>query len=338
MSENETLKSLANEIAYIASLDERKLLRRPDKWGEEFDLTNAGASIRTALKIANDLNGRPLLELPEAVVENMAIRLEEIGAILRRIDGYSVADSTTRPIDFRNEVESGLQDQIEFFRNEVGLWVAYLKVDARDDAKILQRARSIEREMGRLLSVAIEHRQATDAEISNILESLRQASGEAGVSVHSHHFADEVSRLRKVSFAWLGVTGFLTVVLVTFLVAHAPEIVEAGRSTAAVLAVVFTKLSIAAVLLTSVLWCGRMYKAVEHRRAVNRHKELALKTFRTFVDATDFEQTKEAVLLAATSSIFDNVPTGLVEQKGGAKDHPALQIFDGGKSLKPGKE
>ena len=81
-----------------------------------------------------------------------------------------------------------------------------------------------------------------------------------------------------------------------------------------------------------------MYKAVEHRRAVNRHKELALKTFRTFVDATEVEHTKDAVLLAATTSIFDNVPTGLVDQKGGTKDHPALQIVDASKSLKSGKE
>ena len=338
MSRNETLKRLSGEIANIARLEEGKLLRRPDKWGDEFDLTNAGRSIRIALKIANELDGLPLQELPEAVAENMAVRLGEIGGILTRIKGYSVAQSDTRPIDFKNEVETGLRDQIELFLNEVGLWLTFLKVDSRDDEKLREEAKSIQTEMKGLLNDAKVQRQSTNEEIKSILESLRQASGEAGVSVHAHHFAKEVGRLSWVSWIWLGVTGFLMAALVLFLWAYAPEIVSAGASSAQMAGAVSTKLSIAAVLLTSVLWCGRMYKAVEHRRAVNRHKELALKTFKTFVDATDVEQTKDAVLLAATNSIFDNVPTGLVDQKGATKDHPIMQIVDSGKSLKSGRE
>ena len=336
MAQDETVHRLNEEIVAITRLEEAKLIRRPEKWGEEFDLSNAGHSIRMAMRFAGDLSNLPLKDLPDAVADNMVGRLAEIGQILNRIDSYSVGDADTLPADFKNEVDIGLRDQLEMFLNEVGLWLVYLKVYSGDNDETRDEADVLREEMRQVVAEVRKQQGEAEAEIGRIFESLRRASGEAGVSVHARHFSEEVKQLRVPSWIWLAASGAFLVGLVVFLWTYAPDMLAVKGTEVAV--AISTKVSIAAVLLTAALWCGRMYKAVEHRRAVNRHKELALQTFKTFVDATEVEQTKDAVLLAATNSIFDNVPTGLVDQKGSGKDHPAMQIVDFGKSLKPSKD
>ena len=80
---------------------------------------------------------------------------------------------------------------------------------------------------------------------------------------------------------------------------------------------VFSKAAVIAVLFTGTVWCGRIYRALIHQAAVNRHRALSLKTFQAFVRATDDPVVRDAVLMAATRTVFGSVPTGLVEHSGG---------------------
>ena len=63
-----------------------------------------------------------------------------------------------------------------------------------------------------------------------------------------------------------------------------------------------------------VLSVRRAVRANRDRRlslsAVHRHRELALSTFRAFVEGTSDEQVRNAVLLAATGAAFSPRPTG----------------------------
>jgi hypothetical protein len=56
--------------------------------------------------------------------------------------------------------------------------------------------------------------------------------------------------------------------------------------------------------------CMKNYRAHKHNEVLNRHRHNALTTFETFTKSTDDPQTKNAVLLEATRSIFSNQNTG----------------------------
>ena len=95
---------------------------------------------------------------------------------------------------------------------------------------------------------------------------------------------------------------------------------------------VVAKVSVIAMLFTGTVWCGRIYRALTHQRSINRHRALSLKTFQAFVKATDDPATRDAVLMAATKSIFANVPTGFVEERTADRD-ASVNVFDVGRSV-----
>ncbi len=57
-------------------------------------------------------------------------------------------------------------------------------------------------------------------------------------------------------------------------------------------------------------WSARNHRAHVHNSIVNRHRQNALNTFETFVKASSDKDTKDAVLLQATKSIFDEQSSG----------------------------
>jgi hypothetical protein len=79
-------------------------------------------------------------------------------------------------------------------------------------------------------------------------------------------------------------------------------------------------------MLTGTLWCGKCYKALTHLVIVNRHRALGLRTLQAFANAAADAQTKDAVLLEATRSIFGNVPTGYVDVANVDSDHKVVEI------------
>ena len=80
-------------------------------------------------------------------------------------------------------------------------------------------------------------------------------------------------------------------------------------------------------LFTGTLWCGRIYRALLHQAATNKHRALSLQTFRAFVEATEDENVKDAVLLSATRAIFASIPTGFVDQKA-VPDDSSIKVVE----------
>ena len=87
-------------------------------------------------------------------------------------------------------------------------------------------------------------------------------------------------------------------------------------SNAGVLQIVLAKAAVLAVLVYATVTAVKMYRSNAHLAAVNRHREDALRTFRSFVEGTETDETKDQVLLAAARAAFGQVPTGLVTEKG----------------------
>jgi hypothetical protein len=56
--------------------------------------------------------------------------------------------------------------------------------------------------------------------------------------------------------------------------------------------------------------CMKNYRAYKHNQVLNKHRHNALTTFETFTKSTEDPQTKNAILLEATHTIFGNQNTG----------------------------
>ena len=98
-------------------------------------------------------------------------------------------------------------------------------------------------------------------------------------------------------------------------------------SDAGILQIVLAKAAVLAVLVYGTVTAVRLYRSNAHLAAVNRHREDALRTFRSFVEGTDTPDTTDQVLLAAARAAFGQVPTGLVTEK--ADGASVLEVLGG---------
>ena len=122
-----------------------------------------------------------------------------------------------------------------------------------------------------------------------------------------------------VAAAVLGSATFVMAVLTWFWT-------QAGLDSGQIWQKVASKFIVLSILVTATLWCGRIYKALMHQSATNRHRALSLQTFQAFSSAASDVQTKDAVLLETTRSIFSQCMTGYVDSASASLDSEARVI------------
>ena len=137
-----------------------------------------------------------------------------------------------------------------------------------------------------------------------------QAAVEVGVAQHYLIFKEESEEHKILSNIWLSRTVY---VLIGIGVAGIALLFIPPHDTATISLIQFTvtKIVILSVLFYGLAICTRNYKAHKHNSILNKHRQNALNTFETFTKAAGNDtQTKSAVLLEATHTIFSNQQTG----------------------------
>lgn len=172
-------------------------------------------------------------------------------------------------------------------------------------------------------------------EIDNIITKAREASAAAGAAVFTRDFDNEAAKLSDKADNWLIAAAALG--LATLIIAGLTWFwTQQGLDSGQIWQKVVSKFIVLSILLTATLWCGRVYKALMHQSAMNRHRALSLQTFQAFTAAASDVQTKDAVLLETTRSIFAPGITGYVDAASTSADSEA-RVIEIVKSIVPKK-
>ena len=208
----------------------------------------------------------------------------------------------------------------------------------RDSAVVAEQMAKLQATADDAKEVLEENKRWVDSQrntVDEIVDAIRDSAASAVVAEFTAEFDGESDALGSRAKAWLwgaAVFGGVTVIAAVGSFFWPSVAAEAGLWET--IRLVVSKITVIAVLFTSTVWCGRIYRALIHQATVNRHRALSLKTFQSFVKATDDPQVRDAVLMAATKAIFANVPTGLVDQT--INEESAVNFVEIGKSSAKG--
>jgi hypothetical protein len=159
-----------------------------------------------------------------------------------------------------------------------------------------------------------EKAQSANREIEAILENAREAASMYGAAQHAIHFKGEAEEHRKSSRYWLAAAvamGAIGICYSLWSFRQNQTIFSQGAATWwPHLAYITSRLLVLSVVFFGMGWSAKIYRAHKHNETVNRHRQNALRTFETFAAATKEPATKDAVLLAATKSIFEAQSSG----------------------------
>lgn len=182
---------------------------------------------------------------------------------------------------------------------------------------------------------AVEQSEAHVASAKKAYEHLAEQHAkrlkEVGVSFHASHFQTEAGSNQAASWAWLGAmiviggfTAWYALVELTAALSVLPDKATMGQ----VVNFTVVRLIVVSLLMFAIGFCSRNYSASLHNFVVNQHRANALQSFLTFEEAAQKPETKDAVLLEATRSIFSPQSSGYVKgvrepQAGG----PVIEIL-----------
>lgn len=328
MASVELVQELEEQIKTITQYKDAELVRRPE-WGTTITFEVAAQDIEVARSIAGDLSTMPLAHLADQAAEGIKAHLPRVSKYLRQIDEFQLQGNVQ---DNRDNIASNLKREVEALLTAASPWIGYLAYKRGDLEENVKQAETALAQAKTTLDESNAYAAGKREEVDKIVALAREASASAGVATFTHEFDQEADRLAKGSKRWLIAVVALAILtsaaaLGSFFWPSLPDNAGAWPTFRHVVA----KVSVIAILFTGSIWCGRIYRALTHQRSINKHRALSLKTFQAFVQATDDPATRDAVLLAATKSIFGTVPTGFVDERGATQD-ATVNVLEVGKS------
>ena len=314
MANQEAIDNLKLELGKITQFESTDLIRRAG-WGD-IDFQNASADIEQVLSIATDLTDLPLEYLTDNTIQNILAQIPPVVNELNQIDNFNLL-AGGEPGPRRDGIAQNLHNAVERLNELASPQIPYLAYRRGDVSENITALNSAKSEAETLLKNTKETIIEKEGEIDEIISAAKDAAATVGVATFTQEFDNEAGDLKKRSLKWLLATGgfaFLTI-SAAILFYYWPK-VSPDAGAWETLRNIVSKTAIIAVLFTATIWCGRIYRALMHQSTINRHRALSLKTFQAFVAATYDDRIKDAVLMAATRTIFGRVPTGLVSDNG----------------------
>jgi hypothetical protein len=186
----------------------------------------------------------------------------------------------------------------------------------------------IRKEIKTILS---EMKQAK-VEMDELIKRLKEDSQKVTIAKEAKYFANEAAAHDKFSWIWLSIT--VALAALTFVLSKGSydlivKNIEEGKDLLSLTTyqsaqLVVSKVILYSLLVGSVFWLGRVYKAHRHNYVVNRHRANALNCFNVFVASTTDEQMKNAVLMHAAQCIFTPQMSGYVSQESDGSGIPQI--------------
>ena len=218
--------------------------------------------------------------------------------------------NTNNPVSQRDSFVSQLEEQFDAYVTYsmpiLTIGLLYGNDLSVEKTKVNETLKDLESDREKTKQDSLKYLE----EIKDVLDKTRQAALEVGISQHNMIFKEEAEEHKRLSENWLkwtiGVLVAITVVGVALLF-----IPFKGEDTHYLIHFTVTKIVVLTVMFYALAICMRNFKAHKHNSILNRHRQNALNTFETFSKAAGTDlQTKSAVLLEATHTIFSNQQTG----------------------------
>jgi hypothetical protein len=203
--------------------------------------------------------------------------------------------------------------------DQVWQYVAYGVARVTDTSLLETQARSTIQSIQDESSKLTEELKKAKDDADSALLAIRAVASEQGVSQQAVHFKQEAENQDKLAATWLNYTyKFASAVggfaILSLLLHKLPWIKPENNAEA--LQLITSKILIFAVLGFLLVMAARNYSTHKHNSIVNRHRQNALLTYRSLVEATAGQGTEDIVLAHAASCIFSPQETGFAQGRG----------------------
>ncbi len=313
----ETTTSLVRMQSFDTSL-----LPRERELGSVVNFAIAVAPAERLIALYKRISITVLEDLPLSQLNSLTQQANNDYNILKQILDFQPGRPVTERDSLINQLEQAYQQTFNILQS----LISFSASKSTDFQGLERQARATIQSVEDLGSKLTEELRLKSLEAERVLDTVRKAAAEHGVSQQATYFRDDAKEhndeakiwsSRIVKYAWvLGVYAVLTVFLHKI-----PWIKPDNVYQTVQLAI--SKVLIFAVLSYMLYLATKNYLAHKHNAVINKHKQNALMTYQALVDAAKDVANKEVILTHASACIFAPQPTGYTE--GPSPEAPAVK-------------
>lgn len=316
MATEEASKALIESIDSALEYQKQSLISRT-QWGS-INFEKASSDLNQIFEILSSLQTLPVEKLPDTAMGQIQPQVTGVVALFKKIDGFEI-EGQANPSQERDALVANAHQLVDSFYSIIGQWIPFLAFQKGDVSRNIEALTGFVKEAKSLVDEGKQSIADKQTDIDEIVTKAREASAGAGAAVFTEDFDREATSLKNSAANWLRITGILAVGTAAFALLMW-FLTESGLDTGQLYQKFGSKVAVLVVMFTATLWCGRIYRALMHQSAINRHRALSLQTFQAFSHAASDNPTKDAVLMEATRAIFANTPTGYLDQRVGTQE------------------
>ncbi len=319
------LDDVISDLKRIQSFDPNTLVQK-EKLGIDLCFEKAVEPARRLVTLFEKLPSDALVEFPDRQLNELQSLAKQVYNIFDTILKFksTVSDAEGQ----RSQLIEQLTTNYQAAFNTLFPMISYAVARKVDFNALAAEGRAAVQEIRDETSKIVEDLKETSHNAATILEEVREAAAEQGVTQMAKYFGDEAEEHGRNAGKWLvaaivaaiivGVYAFATLFLYRWFVAE-----NAFQSAQ----IVTSKLLVFGVLIYGLFQCVRSYSAHRHNQVTNKHRQNALMTYKTLAEAGNSPELRDAVLQHAAAAIYAPNDTGYLkgEERGyGAQSLLAL--------------
>lgn len=221
------------------------------------------------------------------------------------------------PNEARKRIIDAARDQYGAHYARVSPVLAFANQKEANFNELEQKARAALDSVNKLAAEITKKGKDLGNSAEGILNNLQETAAKLGAGQHSISFKLQSDEHKIVARVWLGITIFavaagMYAVWYFFL---GPMKVDVEKlTTGQAIYLVASRLMLFSIISFIIYWAAKNHGAHQHNYVINKHRQNALSTFQTFVEAAGSDQSvKNAVLLQAGHAIYGQQCTGYSE-------------------------
>ncbi len=320
------LELTVDAIKRIKIFDASSLVREEDL-GRELAFKEAVEPAQRIINLYGQIALDALDDFPEQMLATVKGQAEQHYKFLDNILKFSSTQENAAVQ--RETLLTQLRDNYNSVFTQLQLTIAYSAQRVTDFGRLEREAGLAIKAIEDKTKAIVDRIEKAEGAVDTILENVRQAAGELGVSQQAVHFDASVKAHNKEADKWhfrLLLTGaVLGVYALSTLFFHKIPWLQ----TADPIQLVVSKVLIFAVISSYLFVCIRNYTSHKHNAIVDKHRQNALLTYKALVDAAGETPNSEVILVHAAACIFGPQGTGYTKDNvaGQSGVQQAVELF-----------
>lgn len=318
------LERLSNLLDQFGGISTEQLVR--PELGAELNFEKGRPFFDRTISLFRKLKNFDISDVPHSVLNSLAGKAEQALGEFKKIQEFTLQKYPNDPQKQRDSFINQIRDSYDEYYRVLTPQLAYFVRKESDIDELEQKARNVLDEISRLRIAISEELLRARSEAQSILETMRRAAAETGVSQHAIFFKEEAVNHENLARNWLKAIVGLGIVTVAAAAAFIiwPQRLPENFSTPQSIQLAIAKIILFSVLFFGITLSSRVYRAHRHNGVLNRHRYNALMTFQAFVKGTDDDVTKNAVLLRSTETIFSPSVSGFTSGESESGSYPQI--------------